>query len=216
MTKVLLEHEGRAMLEAAGLTNVPGQFYATRNDLIGAAHTLNYPVVLKIVSPDVIHKSDFGGVRLNIKNATSLLLEYDEMIESIYGQVQNVRITGVLVTEQVTAQAEIIVGSTTDPQFGPVIMVGLGGIFVEIFKDLSFGIAPIDHQEARSMLQSLKALPILEGSRGRKPVNMDALVDLVVKVSELVMEHNIAEMDMNPIFCVDDDILVGDVRIMMN
>lgn len=215
MSTVILEHEGRERLLAEGLEVVSGSFCRTEDELLEVADSLGYPLVIKVVSPDVIHKSEFGGVRLNIESKEDLLSEYRAMLDHIEMLVPGADIQGVLVLEQVKPQVEVIVGATTDPQFGPVIMVGLGGIFVEIFKDLSFGIAPVDHKEAAAMLESLRAYPILKGARGRVPVNLEKLIDLIVKVSEYVVEHKIGEMDLNPVFCVGDDILIGDVRILL-
>lgn len=215
MSKIILEHEGRDRLQAEGLDIVPGTFCRTEAEVLEAAESLGYPLVIKVVSPDVIHKSEFGGVRLNIEDQSALLAEYRSMLGHIKSLVPDADIKGVLVLKQVKPQAEVIVGATTDPQFGPVIMVGLGGIFVEIFKDLSFGIAPVDRKEATLMLESLKAYPILMGARGRVPVNLDKLLDLIVKVSEYVVEHAVDEMDLNPVFCVGDDVLIGDVRILL-
>lgn len=216
MSKVILEHEGRRRLDAAGMEVIKGHFCQNLEEAMAAADDLSYPVVLKVVSPEVIHKSEFGGVRLNIDSREKLEAEYKAMLQGIEDKIPGAQILGVLVLEQVKAQAEVIIGSTTDPQFGPVIMVGLGGIFVEIFKDLSFGIAPVNKKEAMAMLASLRALPILEGARGRVPVNMDKLSDLIVKVSTYVVEEGIREMDLNPVFCLGDDVLVGDVRILLN
>lgn len=215
MDKVLLEHEGRALLQEAVLDVVPGEFFEDRDALALGAKTLRYPVVLKVVSADIVHKSDFGGVRVKIADEEALLAEYDDMMQSILARAPEALISGVLVTQFIEAQVEIIVGVVTDAQFGPVIMVGLGGIFVEIFKDLCFGIAPVDKDEARHMLESLKALPILQGSRARKPVNMDKLSEFIAKVSHFAITHGIEEMDLNPVFCVGDDVLIGDVRILL-
>ncbi len=215
MKKAMLEHEARTILEEYGVKNVPGAFCINKEEMIRSADILGYPVVLKVVSPDVIHKSENGGVILDIMDKTMLEKAYDDMMATVRKHIPNADIRGVLVTKFVENARELIIGSINDEQFGPVVMVGLGGIFVEIFKDISFGIAPVTKKEARNMVVSLKSYPILKGIRGEYPINIDAICELIVTISNFVFEKKIAELDLNPVFCFNDEVLVGDARILL-
>jgi acetyl-CoA synthetase (ADP-forming) len=155
---------------------------------------------LKVVSRLVVHKSDAGGVKVNLADAIAVQAAYDDIVASVKQRVPDAEIEGMLVTKMIKGAKEVIVGALHDSQFGACVMTGLGGIFVEVFKDVSFGIAPLNKQEAREMLQSLKSYPILAGSRGEKPVNLDALCQLLVNVSEYAYESGALEMDLNPVF----------------
>ena len=215
MAVVLLEHEGREVLNHYGIKNVPGEFCPSKAEMIAAAKRIGYPVVLKVVSHQVIHKSEVGGVKVNIPDQTSLENAYTEMLLSVREHVPDAHIEGVLVTKFINGAKEVIVGALHDSQFGAVIMTGLGGIFVEVFKDVSFAVAPIDMKEAQHMIKSLKSYPILTGVRGDAPVNLEALQSLLVKVSEYVSKENVLELDLNPVFCIGDEVLIGDVRILL-
>ena len=215
MKAALLENEARVILESRGVNNVPGEFCKTKEGVFAAAERLGYPVVIKVVSHQVVHKSDVGGVKVNLHDAQELADAYDQMMESIERHVPDAVIEGVLVTKYIAKAREIIVGALRDPQFGPVVMVGLGGIFTEVFHDTSFGIAPINKREAMRMIKSLKSYPVLEGIRGQKPVDFDAVCDLMVKVSQFVYETEVEELDLNPVFCLPENALVGDARILM-
>lgn len=215
MPIALLENEARVTLEKYGIENVPGAFCKTREQVLAQAEKIGYPVVLKVVSRQVVHKSDAGGVKVNLTDAVCVQAAYDDIVDSVKQCVPDAEIEGMLVTKMIKGAKEIIVGALHDSQFGACVMTGLGGIFVEVFKDVSFGIAPLNKLEAREMLQSLKAYPILTGSRGEKPVNLDALCQLLVNVSEYAYESGALEMDLNPVFCVDDHVLVGDARILL-
>ncbi len=153
-----------------------------------------------MVSRLVVHKSDAGGVKVNLADAIAVQAAYDDIVASVKQRVPDAEIEGMLVTKMIKGAKEVIVGALHDSQFGACVMTGLGGIFVEVFKDVSFGIAPLNKQEAREMLQSLKSYPILAGSRGEKPVNLDALCQLLVNVSEYAYESGALEMDLNPVF----------------
>lgn len=216
MNTVLLEHEARKVMGENGIDVVPGMFCATKEEALDAADKIGYPVVLKVVSPDVIHKSDCGGVKLNLADRQALSMAYDEMLREVHGHVPQADIKGGLVTKFMGKCREVIIGAVNDNQFGPVIMVGLGGIFVEVFKDLSFGVAPLSIDEAKEMLASLRSFPLLNGARGEKPVDLDALCRMICKVSEYVYHHHVSELDLNPVFCSEDGVMAGDVRVLLD
>lgn len=211
----MLEHEARKMLEENQIPVLDYEFCETIDETLNAVKKMGYPVVLKVVSPHIIHKSEAGGVRLNLKTDKELTRAYSEMMHSIAKYSPDAEIWGVLVSPYLDGATELIVGSINDSQFGPVVMVGLGGIFVEIFKDVSFGIAPVDSREALEMLEDLKSYPIIKGIRGKKRLDIKAIRDLIVNVSNLVCSNPIEELDLNPVFCYSDKVLVGDARILM-
>lgn len=215
MSKILLEHEAKELLVEHDIPVLDFAFCEDYESLEKAANDFGYPVVIKVVSPQIVHKSDAGGVVLNIKNDQELKESYDTMMKSALEYEPNADIKGVIISPHISGGLEVIVGSTVDPQFGPVIMVGLGGIFVEIFKDTAFGVAPVDEQEALEMLESLQAYPLLKGTRGKKGTDLKLLSQLIVKVSEFIMEQNVKELDLNPIFCFEDRILAVDARMII-
>ena len=214
--RALLEPAARQLLKQYNIPNVPGAFCINKKELAQAAGTIGFPLVMKIVSPDVIHKSDAGGVRLNICNENDLFQAYDDMLETIRLRVPGAKIEGVLLTSFIRKSRELIIGAIDDPQFGQVVMFGLGGIFVEVYKDVSFGIAPVTKKEAQQMIESIKAYPILKGARGEAPVNFELLRQIIVNLSTFAYECKIKEVDLNPVFCFDDKVVVGDVRILLN
>ncbi len=209
MSRSLLEHEARLLLRDNELPVQDYEFCTSLEDAVAAAGRIGFPVVLKIVSPDIVHKSDAGGVRLNLRGEAELRQAFTEIMEL------EAEIRGVLVCPFVEGAVELIVGAINDPQFGPVVMVGLGGVFVEIFKDVSFGITPVDKEEAREMLQNLQAYPLIEGVRGRRGLDEEGIVELIVKVSAMVQNYSIEELDLNPVFCFPDGVEIGDARVLM-
>lgn len=215
MSEALLEHEAKKILKENGIEVIEEYFCTTLEEVLNAANIVSYPVVIKIVSPQIVHKTDFGGVRLNIKNECDLSNAFNSMLETITSNVPEAEIKGVLVSRYITGAKELIIGALEDHQFGPVVMIGLGGIFVEIFKDVSFGVAPISKKEAYEMIESLKSYPIIKGIRGDKGLNVDKIVDLVVKVSEFILSYPVKELDLNPVFCVDSEVYVADARILL-
>jgi acetyl-CoA synthetase (ADP-forming) len=180
------------------------------------ADEIGYPVVLKIVSPDIVHKSDVGGVLVNIQNAKEVGTAYRQIIANIKKHKADARIAGVLVQEMAPSSTEVIVGSTKDQQFGPVLMFGLGGVFVEILKDVAFRVAPITEEEARDMVTEVKAYPLLKGYRGSPPADIDAIVNILLATSRMVQEHSeIKELDLNPVMVYRKGAKTVDARIIL-
>ncbi|HDI73541.1 MAG TPA: acetyl-CoA synthetase, partial [Candidatus Korarchaeota archaeon] len=168
------------------------------------------------VSPDVLHKSDVGGVRVNLKNEEEVRAAYRSIIENVKQRVPNARITGILVQEFAPPGLELIIGLVRDPQFGPTVMFGLGGIFVEVYKDVAFRVAPLSEEDADSMIREIKAYRLLTGFRGMEPVDVGALKDALIKAGQVGLEHEeIAEMDLNPVIAYPKGLKVVDARVIL-
>ncbi|WNY25186.1 acetate--CoA ligase alpha subunit [Methanolapillus millepedarum] len=206
------------ILEAYGLPLVGNEEAATVDDAVKAAEKMGYPVVMKIVSPDITHKSDAGGIRLNLKNKDEVKDAYAKMMVDVKKHVPNAKIEGVQIQQMLIGGNEIIIGMIRDPTFGPLVMFGLGGIYVEILKDVSFGVAPLNRDEAEKLIRSIKTFKIFEGARGAQPVDINILIDAVLRVSQLVTDFpEIKEFEINPMKVMDDGktIYAIDMRMML-
>ena len=213
---LLTEIESKELLKAARIPVVETRLAASKKEAIELAAKLGFPVVMKIVSPDVVHKSDAGGVRLSIQNATQAGRAYTEILANIKKHYPRAKIVGVTVQKMAKQGIEVIIGMTKDAQFGPVIMFGLGGILVEVLKDVSFRIVPMTKRDASEMITEIKGYPILKGYRGQDPADIPYLEDLIVKVSEFVDKNpEIKELDLNPVFAYKDGALAVDARIIL-
>lgn len=180
------------------------------------AEEVGYPVVLKIVSPDVIHKFDVGGVILDLNNAQEVQGAYKKILENVEKHKQDAEVVGILIQEMAPQSTEVIVGATKDPQFGPALMFGLGGVFVEVLKDVTFRIAPITREDAQEMITEIKAYPILKGYRGQPAVDTNAIIEILLNTSRLVMDHQeIKELDLNPIIVYEKGAKTVDARIIL-
>jgi len=216
--KKLLEHEAYAVAEAYGL---PVPRYGLARDADEAARLskeIGFPVVLKIVSPDITHKSDVGGVILDIRSEEDAKKAFTKIMDNVKRYAPKARIAGVLVQEMVPSDVEVIVGATRDPIFGPLLMFGLGGIFVEVLKDVSFRLAPVTPIDAEEMIREIRAYKILEGYRGKPPRDIEALKDIIVKTSRLMLENpEIQDIDLNPIMSFEKGkgAKVADIRIIL-
>jgi len=185
-------------------------------EAISAVQNIGIPVALKIASPDILHKTDVGGVRLGINNIKDLRIAYREMINSVKRQVPQARILGVDIEEMIMPGIEVIIGGIRDQQFGSVVMFGLGGVFVEVIKDVIFEIAPVTHNTASRMLESIKGYDILKGVRGRYGADMDAIANTIVKISEVISLHpEIKEIELNPAIVYASGLTVADARIIL-
>jgi len=213
---VLTEVESKDLLKKAGIPVVEAKLARSKKEAISISKKIGFPVVLKISSPDVVHKSDSGGVKLGLANATQVGKAYNEIISSVKQAYLEAQIQGVSVQPMAPPGVEVIVGMSKDPQFGPVLMFGLGGILVEVLKDVSFRIVPVTERDAREMIREIKGYPMLEGYRGQKPASIPALEKLIVKVSKFVEENpQIKELDLNPIFAYPDKAVAIDARIIL-
>lgn len=213
---VLTEFESKRILKQAGISVVETKLAKTPKEAVSLSQKIGFPVALKITSPDVIHKSDSGGVKLSLNNATQVKKAYDEILKKVRKEYPDATVHGVSVQKMVRPGTEVIIGTTKDPQFGPVIMFGLGGIFVEVFKDVSFRIVPVSQRDAQEMIQETKGYPLLQGYRGKEPANIPVLVEMILKVSKFVEENpQIKELDLNPIFAYADGAVAVDARIIL-
>lgn len=214
--KFLLEHEAKMVCMEYDIPVTKLKVATSVQEAIKYAEEIGYPVVLKILSPDVIHKFDVGGVILNVKSSKEVEEAYNKILRNTKEKVPNAKILGVTVQEMAPPSTEVIVGGLKDPQFGPVVMFGLGGIFVEILKDVTFRIAPINEEEAREMITEVKAYPILEGYRGAPPADIDTIVKILVNTSKLMMDYQeIKELDLNPIMVYEKGAKTVDARIIL-
>ncbi len=213
---LLLEHEAKSLISYYGIPTTKVRVAGSEEDAVKAANEIGYPVVLKIVSPDVVHKSDVGGVKVNLKNEEDVRNAYRSIISSVKENVPNARIVGVLVQEFAPPGLELIIGLIRDPQFGPTVMFGLGGIFVEVYKDVSFRVAPLTEKDADSMIREIKAYKLLTGFRGMEPVDLNALKDALMKAGQVGLDNDdIAEMDLNPVIAYPNGLKVVDARIIL-
>ena len=182
-----------------------------------ATAEIGFPVALKIASPDILHKTDIGGVALGLQDADAVRGAFDRIMASVKAARPDAKVSGVEVQEMVSGGTEVIIGFLNDPQFGPVIMFGLGGVLVEVLKDVSFRIIPIATRDARQMIREIKGFPLLEGYRGQDPADLAALESLLLRVSGFVEQQpEVSELDLNPVFAYKDGALAVDARIVLS
>jgi len=214
--KFLLEPEAKTICAEYGIPVTKFMVAKTLEEAVEAAEKIGYPLVLKIVSPDVIHKFDVGGVILNIKTLEEVKEAYKKILDNVNEHKPDARIVGVLVQEMAPASTEVIVGAIKDPQFGQTIMFGLGGIFVEILKDVAFRIAPLTREEAEEMIKEIKAYPVLKGYRNMPPADIQTIIEIILNTSRLVIDHpEILELDLNPIMVYEKGAKTVDARIIL-
>src|SRR5690242_3390329 len=209
--------EGKLVCDAYGIT-VPKEGVARSAQEAGSmAQSMGFPVVLKIVSPDILHKTEAGGVVVGVKSTDEAAKAYDRIIANAKNYKANAKIEGVQVQQMLQGGQEVIIGAVTDPSFGKLVAFGLGGVLVEVLKDITFRLAPVSNEDALSMLDGIKAADILKGVRGAEPVSREALAGLIRNVSQLISDFpEIAEMDLNPVFASKSSAVASDVRIVMN
>src|SRR5213592_578792 len=209
--------EGKIVCEAYGIA-VPKEGVATSAaDAAKIAAVIGFPVVLKVVSPEILHKTEAGGVLVGVKSAEEAQKGYDTIIANAKKYNAKANVLGVQVQEMLTGGQEVIIGAVTDPVFGKLVAFGLGGVLVEVLKDITFRLAPATEDDALSMLDGIQAHDMLKGVRGGDPVSRDALATMIQNVSRLVSDHpEIAEMDLNPVFATKEGAIAADVRILVN
>jgi len=213
---LLNEVEAKSLLKEAGVPVASTTLATTRDEAQAQAEAAGYPVVLKVVSPDIAHKSDVGGVKLNLRDKDAVGAAFDEIVANSKKAVPGAKILGVAVQYMAPQGTEVIVGMTTDPQFGPVMMFGLGGIMVEVLKDVSFRLVPLAEKDADQMINEIKGRPVLAGVRGQPPSDIAALRQTILKVSEFVQQHpEVRELDLNPVFAYPNGALAVDARIVI-
>ena len=213
---VLTEIEAKQIFKEAGINCTDTRLAATKDEALSLSEEIGFPVVLKISSVDITHKSDAGGVKVNLKDRAEVENAFDEIMTSVKEKFPDADIEGVSVQSMAKPGIEIIVGMTKDAQFGPVLMFGLGGVFVEVLKDVAFRIVPLEKRDASEMIREIKGYKLLEGYRGQDPADIPFLEDMLLKLSELVDKtEGIAEIDMNPVFAYKQGAVVVDARIIL-
>ncbi|MFA5050303.1 MAG: acetate--CoA ligase family protein [Candidatus Micrarchaeia archaeon] len=196
------------LLEKNNFKLIPYDVAKSKKDAVSKAKKMGYPVAIKIISSDIAHKTDVGGVKINIKNEESLSLAYDEIIFNSKGHV----IDGVLIQKMARKGLELIIGGKCDPQFGHMIVLGLGGIYVEVFRDITARLCPITKEDVVEMVYELKAHPLIMGTRGQKAINFKSLEILLFKTCRFMAKENIQEIDLNPVIFDSKGCDIVDIR----
>lgn len=212
----LLEPEALALFEEYGLPVPRGKLAASVPAALAAAGELGYPVAMKIVSPDILHKSDVGGVKLNLQSPDEVEAAYHAILQNAKNHRPETDIRGILVVEMLERGLECITGMVKDASFGPAFMFGLGGVFVEVLQDVSFRTLPLDRENALAMVRELKAAALLCGTRGQPPKDLEAVAGLLLGVARMVQENpEIQELDINPCMVYEKGVMAADARVML-
>lgn len=207
----MLEHEAMAWLRENGIPVPDFRFAATQEEAVQGCDEIGYPVVMKVVSPEILHKSEWGGVILDIGDGQAAQTAFEALRKVAEGQ----DFRGVVIYPMIRDAQEVLLGLSHDPQFGPVVAFGLGGIYTETWRDISLRVAPINRTEAEAMIREIKSFPLLQGVRGQEPRDLDALADVLVSFSRLPFLYpGIGEIDLNPVFLLSKGLVVGDVRVI--
>ncbi len=217
--EILSENVSKAFLEAYEIPVTKPQAARTADEAVEVAHRLGYPVVLKIHSPQITHKTDVGGVVLNLPSDDAVRAAFEQITARAKQKRPDAEIVGVTVQKMVTYpnSFELIMGTKKDPIFGSVIMVGMGGIAAEVFRDRALGLPPLNEALARRMLESLKSWPLLQGYRGKPGANIDRLIEIIMRFSYLVADYpEIKELDINPLLVTPEDVIALDARVVID
>ena len=214
---ILTEEESKAILNEQGIRTTTPTLATSADQAATAAQDIGFPVVMKVASRDITHKSDVGGVRLGLSTADEARAAYDEIVASAKAAEPAASIDGVTVQPQAPGGGmEVIIGMTRDHQFGPVVMFGLGGIAVEVLEDVAFRIAPLTTRDARAIISEIKGYPLLTGHRSTRPVDLEALAGVIETVSAFVdATPGLAEMDLNPVLAYSDGAVAVDARMVL-
>ena len=214
--EVLTEAESKEILRGLGIRTTQVRPAASREEAVAVSREVGYPCVLKVASRDITHKSDAGGVKVGLEDEAQVAAAYDAILASCRAARPDALIDGVTVQDMAPPGLEVIVGMATDPQFGPVLMFGLGGVWVEVLGDVSFKIAPLTRDDARAAVGEIRAARLLDGFRGSEPVDRAALEDILLRVSEFVSATpQVGEMDLNPVFAYPDGAVAVDARVIL-
>ncbi|MEM3448964.1 MAG: acetate--CoA ligase family protein [Nitrososphaerota archaeon] len=215
--RFLTEPECYQLLKEKDFPVSPFAFCQSAEEACLKAQEIGFPLVIKIVSPDVIHKSDVGGVIVGVKEKRSLKKAYYQILRNVKSNIPNARIQGVLIQPFFHGGLEVIVGGLLDSQFGPAVMFGLGGIFVELLKDVTFRVAPFGMEEAKRMIKEVKGFSLLQGYRGKDPLDVEGLVFFLSKVSQFMYENpRVIELDLNPVFLFPWGLVISDARMKVS
>jgi len=212
----LPQDDALTILGAYGLPVIKTETASSKREAIASAKRIGYPVAMKIISPDVVHKIDIGGVKLDLNSDQETSEAYDEILKNVKTRVPNARIEGVLLQEYITGGTETIIGIHRDPKFGPLLMFGLGGIYVEAYRDVSFRLAPIRELSADNMITQIRGSKILQGFRGQPPTDTNAIAECIERLSQLSMElPDVAELDVNPLVAFGKGCRALDARVII-
>lgn len=213
--KSLLEPEALGVLKA---WEIPVPEYVVVKDVdeaISAAKNIGCPVVLKVISADILHKTEAGGVKAGLKNEQDVKDAFNEMIFALSDDHPTALIEGFLIEKMADKGVEVIIGGIRDAQFGPAVMFGVGGVMVELLKDVSFRLAPVTKEECLEMIKEIKAYPLLTGYRGAEPCDIDAIADVIIKIGNIMSEmDDIKEMEINPLITYPDKVIAVDARVI--
>lgn len=213
---ILTEIEAKQIFTEIGINCTDTRLAKTKQEALSISEEIGYPVVLKISSVDITHKSDAGGVKVNLSDEKAVEAAFDKILTSANEKYPDADIEGISVQGMAKPGIEVIIGMTKDPQFGPVIMFGLGGVMVEVLKDVSFRIIPLHQRDASAMIKGIKGYKLLEGYRGEEPADIECLENILLKLSDFIEKTpEIKEIDMNPVFAYKDGALVVDARILL-
>jgi acetyl-CoA synthetase (ADP-forming) len=214
---ILTEVEGIQILKKFGISYPVHGFAKSEQEAVDIANKIGFPVVMKVVSPDITHKTDVGGVRIGLDDEKAVHDCYVDMLNHITATASQAAVAGFLVCRQANPGLEVIIGTKCDPVFGPTLMFGLGGVFTEVLDDVSFRVLPLRKIDAQEMIREIKGFPVIAGRRNKPGYDIEGLVELIFDVSQMVKEvQNIMEMDLNPVLVYDRGNVVVDVRIVQH
>jgi acyl-CoA synthetase (NDP forming) len=213
---LLTETESKQILQDLGIATTLGHLATSSEEAVHAATAIGFPVVLKISSPDIVHKSDIGGVQLHLQHAEAVREAYRVIMQSVTAQAPQARLEGVTVQPMARPGVEVIIGMSKDATFGPVLMFGLGGVLVEVLKDVAFRIVPLQQHDAAEMIRDIKGLPLLQGYRGAPAADLAALERILLTLSNFVIEiPQIKEIDLNPVYAYAHGAVAVDARMLL-
>ncbi len=213
----VLANEGQAIMKCAGIPIPKSAIARNLDQAVQCAEEIGYPLVMKIVSKDILHKSDVGGVALDLLNKKEVIEAYEAIIHNCRAAYPEAKIDGVEISEMVQPGTELIVGARVDPSFGPIVMCGLGGIYVEVMKDVAFRALPLSRKEVMTMIEEIRSYPLLLGVRGEKKKDIDALVETILKVGEILQQcRSITDIEVNPVVVHEKGVKAVDVRILVS
>jgi len=213
---VLTEVESKELLGQSGISVIDTVLAASRSEAVAISRQLGFSVVLKIASPDIVHKSDAGGVRLGLETPGQVERAYDEILRDTGQKHPGASVQGVSVQKMAAPGVEVIIGMSKDAQFGPVLMFGLGGVWVEILEDVSLRVIPVTRRDVREMVKEIKGYRMLTGYRGLPPVDESKLEDMLLAVADFVTQYPmVKELDLNPVIAYSDRAMVVDARVVL-
>lgn len=213
----LIEAEAYELLSKYGIPVPKYSVVSSEEEALKIAKRLEFPLVMKIVSPDIMHKTDIGGIKMNIINPPQVKESYKNIIYNVRKNKPEAKINGMLLCKQAPKGVEVIVGMNRDPQFGPTVMFGLGGIFTEILKDVAFRVCPVERTDVEEMLTEIEGIKMLQGYRGQPSYDVNTIIDIIMEISRLALDYPvIKEIDLNPIIVYEKDALVVDAKIFLD